>query len=114
MLTVCQGCVVIMTFFVSIIIPFLCSTKIEKEITEMREDYAKKKSDMLEKTRLVRNSLHVQMHWHGYPATTIMYVNYENHSFHLSSRERWSLLQMNTKDSLGCRKDSGEVQSRIV
>jgi hypothetical protein len=25
----------------------------------MRESYAKKKSDMLEKTRLVRNSLHV-------------------------------------------------------
>ena len=28
----------------------------ENEIKEMREDYAKKKSDMLEKTRLVINS----------------------------------------------------------
>ena len=37
----------------------VCSTKIEKEIKEMRGDYAKKKSDMLEKTRLVRNSLHI-------------------------------------------------------
>lgn len=28
----------------------------------MREDYAKKNSDMLEKTRLVRNLLHVHMY----------------------------------------------------
>ena len=81
----------------------------------MREDYAKKKSDMLEKTRLVRNSLRVQMHINYYNniimLSTGMHVNYENH---LSSRERWNLLQMNTRDSLGCRKDSGEVQSCIV
>ncbi len=36
-----------------------CSIKIEKEIKEMRENYAMKKSDMLEKTRLVRSLLHI-------------------------------------------------------
>jgi hypothetical protein len=44
---------------VSNVLLSFCSIKIEKEIKEMRESYAKKKSDMLEKTRLVRTSLHV-------------------------------------------------------
>lgn len=49
------------TYYVYVLLS-LRSKKIEKEITEMREDYARKKSDMLEKTRLVREFTDV-VHW---------------------------------------------------
>ena len=73
----------------------------------MRGDYAKKKSDMLEKTRLVRNSLHIQTNVYILYCRLGIHHLYHDNSF--SSRERWSLLQMNTRDSLGYRKDSREV-----